>query len=255
MIKKLLLILIFFCSCGQNYDYSNIKVTHVIDGDTVKLRNGETLRYIGLDTPEIRIKKGGNFVYEPQPFAIEAKKLNENLVQGKLIKVEFDVEKRDMYGRLLGYCFLQDGTFVNNELIKQGLAVIYTHPPNVKFSDTFFKTQQTARRAKRGIWGAYETIDAGKSYLYLNQIRTVRGTVKSSRLTKKCAILVLSTGKNAFKVVIFENSYKYFSQRGINLSRFYTGKTIEISGKIRRYNGSYEIIANTPQDIIVLKGN
>ncbi|MCK9572905.1 MAG: thermonuclease family protein [Candidatus Omnitrophica bacterium] len=256
MIKRFFLTLILFCSCSQNYDYSHIKVTHVIDGDTVKLADGKTLRYIGIDTPETRIKQGGNFMYQPQPFAIEAKKLNEKLVLGKTVKIEFDVEKTDKYKRLLGYCFLEDGTFVNNELLKQGLAVIYTHPPNIKFSDTFFTAQQKARKEKKGLWGAYETINAEESYLYVNQIRTVRGTVKGSRRTKKCTLLNLAvTNGKIFKVVIFENSYKYFSERDINLSRFYTGKTIEVSGKIRRYNGSYEIIANTPQDIIVLNAN
>ncbi len=251
--KLLLLAILLFSSCGQTYDYSNIKVRYVIDGDTVKLANGETLRYIGIDTPETKIKEGGEFIYKPQPFALEAKNLNKKLVEGKTVSIEFDVEKKDTYGRLLGYCFLKDGTFVNNELVKNGLATIYTYPPNVKYTNLLYKSQVTAREQKQGLWGAYETITADKVSSYLNQIRTVRGTVKNTRQTKKCFFLNFDTPKGKkFKIVIFKNTHNYFSDKGIDLETFYTGKTIEVSGRIRRYKNSYEIIANTPEDIKII---
>ncbi|MFA5271891.1 MAG: thermonuclease family protein, partial [Candidatus Omnitrophota bacterium] len=143
--KKILPFLILLAACGQNYDYSHIKVVRVIDGDTVKLENGESLRYIGLDTPETRIKKGSRFIYAPQPFAIEAKKLNQKLVEDKYVRIEFDVEKKDVYGRLLGYCFVGN-TFINAKLIEEGFAVTFTIPPNVKYVDTFIALQRAARK-------------------------------------------------------------------------------------------------------------
>jgi len=125
MIRKIIFLgfLLILCACSQ--DYSSIGVLEVIDGDTIKLSNGRLLRYIGLDTPETRIKKDGQFIYSPQPFGEEAKEYNRKLVQGKTVRIEFDVQNKDKYGRLLGYCFVGD-TFVNEKLIESGYAVLYT---------------------------------------------------------------------------------------------------------------------------------
>lgn len=252
--KKIFTILtIFIIGCSQfNTDYSNIKVIEAVDGDTVRLANGRLLRYIGIDTPEVRIKRGGSFHYQPQPFALEAKQLNKELVEGKNIRIEFDVEQTDKYGRLLGYCFIDD-TFVNAELVKNGYAVLYTIPPNVKYTDLLYRMQKQAQSLKRGLWGTYEVVshlDAGK---YINQIRTVKGRVLNTYKSAKCLFLNFGTDyKTDFTVVIFNNSLNAFYQRDINPENFYTGRTVEVTGKIRQYNGP-EIIVNTPYEIEIVE--
>jgi len=253
MIKKIisLAFLLIFCNCAP--DYSQIRVLEVIDGDTVKLSSGRLLRYIGLDTPEIRVKKEGQFVYSPQPFAQEAKEYNRKLVEGKRVRIEFDVEKKDHYGRLLGYCFVAD-TFVNAELIEQGYAVIYTRPPNVKYADLFLKLQKQARQEKRGLWGSYEVIDQSQAYLYINQIRTVRGRVLSTYKSAKCVFLNFGRDyKTDFTVVIFNNALSAFYNKGIDPQSFYSGKVVEVSGRIKEYNGP-EIIVNSPYEIEIVEG-
>lgn len=123
-------------------------VQRVVDGDTVVLRTGERVRYIGVDTPEL---------HHPQKpveaYAREAKEFNRRLVEKKPVRLEFDVERHDKYGRLLAYVYLKDGTFVNAELIRQGYAQILTIPPNVKYADLFLKYQREARQGQRGLWG------------------------------------------------------------------------------------------------------
>ncbi len=74
------------------------------------------------------------------------------LVEGKEVKLEFDVSQRDKYGRLLAYVYLTDGTFVNAEIIKQGFAQVMTIPPNVKHQDLFLRLQKEARENRRGLW-------------------------------------------------------------------------------------------------------
>ncbi len=150
MIRFLFVLLPLLISCTQ-VDYSQIKVTKVIDGDTVRLANGQLLRYIGLDTPEVRIRQGGDFIYQPEAYALEATNFNRQLVEGKKVRIEFDIETADKYGRLLGYCFVND-TFVNAKLIEKGYAVIFTFPPNVKYVDLFLELQRKARKNKRGLW-------------------------------------------------------------------------------------------------------
>ena len=254
MIKKILFLIVFFLSCSPASNYSNIKVLDVIDGDTIKLSNGELVRYIGIDTPEIRIKQGGEFVYSPQPLSLEAKDFNVKLVQGKYVRVEFDVEKKDIYGRLLGYCFV-DGVLVNSELIKNGYAVLLTMPPNVNYAEEFVKLQKEARIRKRGLWADYEVISHLKSSESINQIKRVRGKVLNTYRSKKC--IFLNFGKNwktDFTVVIFNNVIDSFYEKDIDPLNYYTGKIVEISGRIKEYNGP-EIIVNSPYEIEVIDGD
>lgn len=146
---------------SSSYDYSDILVKRVVDGDTVVLEDGQRVRFIGIDTPEMHesaklhrdsretnqdietIKKLGRRAYQ---FA-------RGLIEGKRVSLEFDVEKHDKYGRLLAYVYLKDGTFVNAEIVKQGYASLMTIPPNVKYANLFLRLYRQARENRRGLWG------------------------------------------------------------------------------------------------------
>ena len=123
-------------------------VQRVVDGDTVVLSTGERVRYIGIDTPELHHPR------KPvEAYAREAMEFNRRLVEGKKIRLEFDLDRHDKYDRLLAYVYLEDGTFVNAELVRQGYAQTLTIPPNVKYTDLFLKYQREAREGNRGLWG------------------------------------------------------------------------------------------------------
>lgn len=141
----ILLVVLAGCEPASQKGYY-AAVARVIDGDTIKLINGERVRYIGIDTPELHHPK------KPVEYlAKEAKDFNEKLVGGKVVRLEFDVEKRDNYGRLLAYVYVDD-TFVNAELIEEGYAQLLTIPPNVKYADEFLRLQRKAREGNRGLW-------------------------------------------------------------------------------------------------------
>ena len=126
-----------------------IKVVEVIDGDTVVLINGDHLRYVGIDTPEEFDER------KPvQCFAKEAAAKNKELVEGKMITFQKDVSTFDKYGRWLGYVYLEDGTFVNLELVKLGYAFSYPYPPDVSKQDIFHTAEVAAREQKLGLWSA-----------------------------------------------------------------------------------------------------
>ena len=146
-------------------DRGPLRVVRIVDGDTIHLSDGENVRYLGIDTPETRLQKNGHWIDAPQPFGKEAKEFNRQLVLGKAITLEFDVEKKDKYHRTLAYCFVE-GKSVSAELLKGGYAVVFTKAPNVKYADEFVRLQDEARLARRGLWGACATIaavDAGLS--------------------------------------------------------------------------------------------
>ncbi len=124
-----------------------IKVLRAIDGDTVELVNGDRLRYIGIDTPEeVDPRK------PVQCFAEEAAAENKSLVEGKTILFYKDVSTRDKYGRWLGFVYLEDGTLVNLELVKNGFAFAYPFPPDTSKADIFRVAEGEARDRGLGLW-------------------------------------------------------------------------------------------------------
>jgi micrococcal nuclease len=124
----------------------------VIDGDTVELADGRRVRYIGIDTPELRRRQGDRWVLRPEPWAEEALEMNRRLVEGKTVRLELDREREDGYRRLLAYVYVGD-LFVNGELVRYGLASVRLYPPNLKQAETLLKAQREAQKAHRGIWG------------------------------------------------------------------------------------------------------
>ncbi len=145
---------------GKSYDYSDILVKRAVDGDTLLLENGERVRLIGIDTPEMHessklyrdSKKTNQDVETIKELGRQSYQFTKNLVEGKRVRLEFDVERQDKYNRLLAYVYLKDGTFVNAEIVRQGYASLMTIPPNVKYADLFLKLYQEARENQRGLW-------------------------------------------------------------------------------------------------------
>ena len=132
-------------------DSTTVQVVRVIDGDTIQVCCvfGDRVKvlYIGVDTPETHHPMRG-----VEPYGMEAAEANRKLVDGKTVRLEFDVQQLDRYGRTLAYVYLEDGTFVNAWLVENGYAMVMTVPPNVKHQDLFLKLQREAREARKGLW-------------------------------------------------------------------------------------------------------
>ncbi len=126
-------------------------VTKVVDGDTFWVddgsEKGKKVRLIGVDTPETLHPQKA-----PEPYGREASEFTKSLLEGKKVRLEFDVDSLDRYGRLLAYVYLENGLFVNAELVRKGYAQVATFPPNVKYADYFLKLQRKARNRKLGLW-------------------------------------------------------------------------------------------------------
>jgi len=144
------------------------RVKRVVDGDTilVSLLDGSEarVRYIGIDTPET--------VHPSKPvecFGQEASNFNKQLVGGKTVWLEFDVERYDRYNRLLAYVWLTpepmdpEQNMANAILVKEGYAQAYTYPPNVKYSELFVRLQGEAREQGYGLWKACTTEGSASS--------------------------------------------------------------------------------------------
>lgn len=129
----------------------DVTLDRAVDGDTIKVSyngNVDTVRYLLIDTPET--KKPNSCV---QPYGDDASKRNKELVNSGKLQLEFDKgDRRDKYGRLLAYVYV-DGKSVQETLLKEGLArVAYVYEPNTKYIDQFKKDEQEAKSEKLSIW-------------------------------------------------------------------------------------------------------
>ena len=122
-------------------------VRWVNDGDTVVLSTGQRVRFIGLNAPEIDHED-----QKAQPLGYQARSFNKNLVLSQRIRLEYDVERLDRYGRSLAYVFLEDGTFLNARLLQAGLAFYLYRKPNLKHSKILLQAQRQAMELKKGLW-------------------------------------------------------------------------------------------------------
>jgi micrococcal nuclease len=138
-------------------------VREVIDGDTIVLSDSRKVRYLGINAPE-----------HGQPYAREATGLNRRLVSGLPVRLEFDQLREDRYGRLLAYVYMTkcevrgsmcgQEEMVNEQLVAEGWAHIFSMPPNTRYAERFLQVQERAKAAKKGIW------------------KTVRGPLKITRI-------------------------------------------------------------------------
>jgi micrococcal nuclease len=130
-------------------------VTRVIDGDTISIKAEsfagfplriETVRLIGLDAPELK----------QDPWGRRAKKHLKKLVSESnwVVNVEFDVQQRDRYGRLLGYIWnRQNKSLINEKMLEDGYAVLSVSQSNILYDARFAEADKKARAVKAGFWG------------------------------------------------------------------------------------------------------
>ncbi len=160
MLKPLVVALpmsLFAASCVLPVDAcgpSSGVVAAVIDGDTIELESGERVRYLLVDTPEN--------TSSTECFGEEATAFNRQLVQGKELKLSYDIECKDRFGRTLAYVEVQDRA-VNELLVERGFGCVLQIPPNgTERVSEFRRLESTARAEQRGLWGNCEDLPCGQ---------------------------------------------------------------------------------------------
>lgn len=260
-------------------------VSKVIDGDTFTLSDGTKVRLIGVDTPETVDPRK-----DVQWFGGEASRKLKEWVEGEKVCLKQEQDKTqnlDKYGRLLRYAwkYTSDkdaenddkglkGFFVNAELIKQGYGFAYTKYP-FQYMDDFRKYERTAKENNLGLWdrkkqdvwekeieknkrfaencGKVEILCPEDARNNIGKQKIVRFFVKKSYDSGKAVFL---NNKNNFEdndnftAVIFETDRKNFPPEP---AEFYSGKTVDVTGKIKEYNGRAEIILEDSSQIKIIR--
>jgi micrococcal nuclease len=126
-----------------------VAVTRVVDGDTIKVSTGQTIRLIGIDTPETKDPR------KPvQCFGVAASNRAHALLDGASVRLEYDPTqgRLDKYGRTLAYVWMPDGRLYNQVIIAEGYAHQYTYDLPYRYRDAFLAAERSARENDRGLW-------------------------------------------------------------------------------------------------------
>lgn len=173
IIKILILlsvILFYGCSVGNKKtpEKELFTVSEVIDGDTFRLQNGEKVRLLGIDTPEKYdsdklerdSEKSGRDKNTIMKLGAISADYAKKLVEGRKVYLEKEPggDDRDRFGRLLRYVYLEDGTFINAKLVRDGYANVYDRYPLSK-TEEFKQYQREAKQNERGLWGKIEGLE------------------------------------------------------------------------------------------------
>ena len=257
--RKILYLLIVILIFGAYYffekteeapDSREYKVIDVLDGDTVIINDSRNsrVRYLGIDTPEIALQDSPG-----EPMSEEAKDFNSKLVEGEKVKLVFDKEKYDVYGRILAFVYVDD-LLVNVELLKQGLATVLIIPPNDMHTERILAAISEAKINKKGLWGELSgltppiqnrefEVDLDKLPRYQGKRIVARGTITGIRKSEN--VIVLSM-EDMLDVVIFPSDWDNFKHFNINPEQFYQDKKVEVIGRVRMRKGKPSIVVNHP---------
>ena len=215
------------------------RVKSVYDGDTIILENGERVRLLGINTPEIE----GRF-REDEPGGLAAKAwLKDQLKDGKVF-LEYDKEKQDHYQRSLAHLHLPDGKHINVALVENGLAAVSIVPPNLRHSRTLVRAQQKAEKAGLGIWSMPQYQSHPLSQIAKNNKGWQRfmGTPKSIKTSRKYTRLIFN---EQFNIRIANDNLVLFPDL-----ETYLGKSIEIRGWVSRTKQKYSMHIQHPSALI-----
>ncbi len=219
------------------------QVVYVYDGDTVRLADGRQVRLLNINAPEIEThsKRG-------EPGGEQAKRALEKLTRGKRVRLEYDAQTQDHYGRTLAYLFTEDGLHVNLTLVKEGLAIANFHPPNLKYADAILAAEREAETAKRGVWGmaAYapkpiEVLRRTKVYGW----QRVQGRVMRIKPLRK--FIRLEFDRDLY-VIIPKANLEWFPALST-----YLGAKLEVRAWPTRRGQSVSMLVRHPSALVVLR--
>lgn len=238
-------------SCPSFVATETATIRYVHDGDTVHLNDKRKVRLIGIDTPELARRKRKHITPE-QPFALEARDYARDLISqyGHQVRLMPGIEKTDHYGRQLFHIQLSDGSLLQSRLLKAGLAIAYTTPPNQQLSACYQNNEQLAREKKSRIWAnlKYQTIPVNKLNSKHKGFHIITGKVRHIGESKKAFWLNFYGN---FSARIDKRDLKYFNTP---LQQFLE-QQLTIRGWLRHYKNKAQMSLRHPSAIRLITAN
>jgi len=237
-------------------DGGNAVVLEVVDGDTVvldrKIEGANQVRLVGLQAPKLPLGRNG---FRMWPLAPQSKTALEALTLGRAVNLRYGGAEKDRHGRLLAHLFLEDGTWVQGQMLQIGMARVYTFPDNRAVAADMHRHEQAARDAERGIWAHpfYKIRAAAPEALkrYTGTFQIIEGKVIDAVRVKSRVYLNFGEDwRSDFTVTLNSRARKMFKSSGIE-PLDYKNKTIRVRSWLKKYNGP-AIDATHPEQIEIV---
>ena len=213
------------------------KVVSVVDGDTVILKNGRQVRLVGIQAPKLPL---GRPNFKAWPLGLESKAYLENLSLGQDVQVRLADQPEDRYGRILGHLVrVSDGAWMQGELLKAGLARVYTFADNRKLGAEMLALERQARSDKKGLWDLpfYAIRTAENVRFDGGTFQVVEDRVIDVAKVKKRIYLNFGPDwRTDFTVQIDARKAKLWRAQGLDLLTL-KGKRVRVRGWIKNKNG------------------
>lgn len=209
-------------------------VAAVIDGDTLALDDGRRVRLVGIQTPE-RAYSGR----QAEPWAAEATVALEMLTLGKVVRLSYGGLEIDRYGRALAHLHTTDGVWVQAEMLRQGMARVYSFADNRTLVPEMLAIEAEARAARRGLWALaeYSVLDQRDAGRYLDRFAVVEGVVLAADQVRGRVYLNFGPDwRTDFTVSIAPGDVGTFRDGGVEPLDF-AGQRIRVRGWLRGFNG------------------
>ena len=208
-------------------------VQAVIDGDSLTIADGRTVRMVGIQAPKLP-KGRPNFA--EWPFAREAEAALASLVQGRTVTLHFGGTPQDRYGRVLAQLVRDDGLWVQGELIRRGFARVYTFPDNRAAAAEMLALEREARAEKRGLWADlfFAIRTSEEASRYIGDLQLVEGKIVDGARTANAVFLNFGADwHTAFTLRLNSEALRLFHADKVDPLAL-IGSTVRVRGYIRR---------------------
>lgn len=212
------------------------RISHVVDGDTVVLADGRVVRLVGLQAPKLPLGRAG---FRPWPLSSTAKEVLEGLLLKRTVQLHFAGDPMDRWNRILAHLVRDDGLWVQGEMLRLGMARVYSFADNRGAVSSMLKIEETARGENKGIWARpfYSIRTPTETMRLRDGFQIVEGDVVDAAKVKGQVFLNFdSDWRTDFTIRIPRNVLREFENLGIDVLAL-KGKMVRVRGWIRRWNG------------------
>ncbi len=232
-------------------DGGSARVVAVVDGDTVRLDDGRELRLVGIQAPKLPLDRPN---FGAWPLAETAKERLEALAGGRRVHLGYDGRRLDRYGRVLAHLVTEGGVWLQGEMLRLGLARVYSFADNRALVPKLLAQERRARAAARGIWAHpyYAIVDQAKAGDATGHFALVEGRVLDAAVVRGRGYLNFGPDwRTDFTATVAPADMRLFRREDIDFAS-YEGRRVRVRGWLRSFNGPM-IEVTHPEAIEVLE--
>jgi micrococcal nuclease len=251
-----LLIVTFFVMLDSNVLSKKLetdgsgRVVEIVDGDTLIFDDGREVRLVGIQAPKLPLGRR-NFV--TWPLADISKSALTTLALYKTLTLSYGGRRIDRYDRLLGHLHDPEGTWIQGELLRRGMARVYSFNDNRSLVSEMLSIEREARAARRGIWRYhfYQVRESDTAHRHIGSFQLIEGRVKAVAVLRKHTYLNFGDNwRTYFTIAVAARARRRFKASGMDLSAL-EGEIVRVRGWIKSRNGPL-IDATHPEQIETL---